>query len=159
MNIEELEKLNSLKDKGIITQKEFDEQKKKILGNKSTPQEASKTKINWRNVGISFLYALGSVLVTSVIATIIMYAYSDLSEKTSTILGRIIYVIWAIIISVIAYKYETKKYKKNAPAWAIFIGVALFQALGVWVASYDLLQIKSGLKELKPENRDKQEKE
>lgn len=44
MNIEELEKLNSLKDKGIITQKEFDEQKKKILGNKSTPQEASKTK-------------------------------------------------------------------------------------------------------------------
>lgn len=89
MNIEELEKLNSLKDKGIITQKEFDEQKKKILGNKSTPQEASKTKINWRNVGISFLYALGSILVTSVIATIIMYAYSDLSEKTSTILGRI----------------------------------------------------------------------
>ena len=159
MNIEELEKLNSLKDKGIITQEEFDEQKKKILGNRSAQQEASKTKINWRNVGISFLFALGSLLVTSAIVAVIMYIYPNISDNTVKNLGRGIFVLWAVIISIIAYKYETKKYKKTAPAWAIFIGVALFKALGVWVASYDLLQIKSGLKELKSENRNKQDKE
>ena len=54
MNIEELEKLNELKEKGIITQEEFDKKKEEMLsgGNKAQKQASN---MNWYNLGISFL--------------------------------------------------------------------------------------------------------
>ena len=53
MDIEKLEKLNSLKEKGVITQEEFDEQKKIILKQGNTPESYNRiakfVKDLWNN--------------------------------------------------------------------------------------------------------------
>lgn len=50
MDIEKLEQLNSLKEKGIITQEEFDEKKKEIL--EETDEARESKGFSWKNVGI-----------------------------------------------------------------------------------------------------------
>lgn len=152
MDIEKLEKLNNLKEKGIITQDEFDNQKRKLLENKKSPKsKTAQTSINWNNIGIAFLFALGSFVLALIVSAIIQYINPPISENTKTGLVKLLFVLLSIILALIASKYEVKKYKNTAPVWAVFVGVLLFDALGVWIVSYELLQIKSGFAELKPE--------
>ncbi len=148
MNIEELEKLNELKEKGVITQEEFDKKKEEMLsgGNKAQKQTSI---INWYNLGISFLFGLGSLGILIIIPLMLYAIDRNVPEATIENLRYLINFIVAIIMSIIAYKLETKKYKNVAPIWATLLGVFLFGPLGVWLVSYDFLQIKDGLKELK----------
>lgn len=61
MNIDELEKLNALKEKGILTQEEFDTKKKELLNREETNSNAISPKrgINWKNFFLSSLVAAG----------------------------------------------------------------------------------------------------
>lgn len=58
MNIEELENLNSLKEKGIITQEEFNEQKKIILEKDSEPKTEHKSNLLEIIGGITSIIAI-----------------------------------------------------------------------------------------------------
>lgn len=134
MNIQKLEKLNELKEKGILSKEEFEKQKQELLvdnkGNNPPPKG-----INWKNFWISFIISL----FWSFIVEIACFVVDD-----SFTIFVLLLVLSAIGLTIVASKLETKKYKNCCPAWEIFIGILLLRGLGVWIASYEFLQIKQG---------------
>ena len=54
MNVKELEKLNELKEKGVITQEEFDKKKKEILAEDDEPKENKKSSF----IKVSIIWSL-----------------------------------------------------------------------------------------------------
>ena len=155
MNIEELEKLNELKEKGIITQEEFDKKKEEMLsgGNKAQKQASN---MNWYNLGISFLCGLGSFGIIVAIPHILYAMNINVSEGRVGDIKSLIFFLFGLIMSIMAYKLETKKYKNATPFWATFLVIGFVGSLvswlgsfAIWFESYELLQIKDGLKELK----------
>ncbi|MBQ9271444.1 MAG: ankyrin repeat domain-containing protein [Alphaproteobacteria bacterium] len=159
MDIEKLEKLCNLKEKGILTQEEFEEEKKKILDIATAREKknehnkvmmAPQKNINWKNVAISFFIALLWMFIFGIVS-VSFQKYID--EKTIKICSVI---LTATILSFLAYKLKTKQYKNYAPAWEVFIGVIFLQAIGVWIVIYQFLQIKEGCAVLKDENAPKE---
>ena len=160
MDIEQLEKLNELKEKGLLTQEEFDKQKKALL----TPEAANKAPVknkkgvNWKNLGKSFIitlfWFLGVIFITSIITDVTITKDSTITEdKAIKGFTNLLYFLSAIGFTIIASKLETKKYKNYCPAWEIFIGVWALRELGVWIAVYEFLQIKQGNATLKEKTK------
>lgn len=77
MNIDELEKLNELKEKGIITQEEFDMQKKEILAD-FVEDETTKAKIVTRANFVSCppMEKQNSISIFSILENIIRICFS-----------------------------------------------------------------------------------
>lgn len=141
MDMEKLEKLSELKEKGLLTQEEFEKQKNALLNNTKDDQHVTQKKgINWKNVVLSFLITIVIVVLIGSISPIYSYVTGDRIEHLFTIIN----IICAMIFTFIAMKLETKKYKGYCPAWEIFIGIVCLQGIGIWIAIYEFLQIKQG---------------
>lgn len=151
MDIQKLEKLTELKEKGVLTQKEFNEEKKKLLSEnekkKDSKQEIKNdsllflSKINWKNIIFSALIAsLGYVLL-------IVLSFLDHLLNLSgdwVFVSRISWGLSAVIMTVFTIKLQASKYKYCAPAWVVFPVVYFLKFFGIWLAAYQLLQIKKG---------------
>lgn len=153
--LEELDKLNNLKEKGILTQEEFDKRKEEILEKQNN---SSKTKgFAWSNLFISFFIALIGLLVSLGLSVILIYC--NTTDFPDDYISYAIYMVIGLLLSCIAFKLESQKYKKTPSFIAIIIGFAIFALptlLGIfggflasWVVLFDILQIKAGNKELK----------
>lgn len=154
MDLEKLEKLNELKEKGILTQEEFDIEKKKILqpeeinveGNvKIKPQKngikiSDKTqKINWKNCFISFFVMIFWMFLLGFISVFFTH-----TTENDTSIYKILILFAAIVYSFRAIAKETYKYKNCAPAWGVFLAIMFLGPIGIWLISYQFLQIKKG---------------
>lgn len=147
MDLEQLEKLNELKEKGILTQEEFDIKKKEILNNKEVTASTKQMGVNWKNVAISFGITLGYFLVFIIYYGVI-FSFNE-SKEVLDIAGIIYRLLTAVVFTILAIKFETKKYKNTVPAWAAFVGILFLREIAVWMISYQFLQIKNGSRELK----------
>lgn len=147
MDIERLEKLSELKEKGIITEEEFNAQKKELLSSK-TSQE-TKTSFSWKNFAVSFLIALIVVLVEVLLA---LGINPDVDSPDFTGALQLLNIALAIVMTIIAVRLKTSSYKRKLPAWAVFLAIVFFGCIGFWVAMYDILQIKQNNAELKSPN-------
>lgn len=156
MDIEKLEKLNELKEKGVLTQKEFNEEKKKLLAEKDEKKDNKKeikndgtsflSKISWKNIIFSALIALsGYILFIALSFLDNMYLLSG----DYIFVSRVSWGVMAVILTILSIKHKTSNYQYNAPAWVVFPAVFFFKFFGAWFAIYQLLQIKKGNAELK----------
>jgi len=149
MNIEQLEKLNELREKGIISQEQFETEKEKILhansDEKSCDSLSKPKKINWKNFGISSFIA--------VIYFIFIFLQSDIEFDDVILYKQGLYVLLNLVISAVftlyAIKINTYKYENCAPAWFVFFVILVTGFLGVWIVTYQFLQIKTGFALLK----------
>ena len=103
MDIEDLEKLNELKEKGIITQEEFDNKKKEIL---KTPKNLS---FSLKNMLVAFFSGILVEIVCIFALSIVHYCDPSL---TSTLILVLLCFILGSIFAMLGVKYETKKYEK-----------------------------------------------
>ena len=78
-----------------------------------------------------------------------MASFFHLSKEVLDIAGIIYRLLTAVVFTILAIKFETKKYKNTVPAWAAFIGILFLREIAVWMISYQFLQIKNGSRELK----------
>ena len=143
MDIEKLEKLNELKEKGIITEEEFNAQKKDLLS--SNPTQEAKTSLSWKNFAISFAIAL-IVLLFEVLLALGISPDVDSPDFTGTL--QVLNIALAIVMTIIAVRLKTSSYKSKLPAWGVFLAILFFGCIGFWVAMYDILQISQGNGEL-----------
>ncbi len=109
-----------------------------------------KKSVNWKNVGVSFLYT-SIYTVFMLFITGIMSTIDEGIARACTIIANLTI---AIILSVYASKLKTYKYKHVAPVWGIIIGMLFFQALAFWIVMYQFLQIKQGNAILKDTNEE-----
>ena len=149
MDIEALTKLSELKEKGLLTQEEFDKQKKALLDTKIDNKTSAETQkgINWKNLGISFLICLIYFLLVACIAG----SYTD-DEKAMKIIAQVFALIAGIIMAILSFSVKSGRYKNCSSPVVIFFVIALVGPLGIWAALYQFLQIKQGnvaLKEIK----------
>lgn len=147
MDLEQLEKLNELKEKGILSQEEFEKKKKELLNDSVALQvkasnPSQKKGVNWKNVGLCFLGALLYFIITIVIVTTILYFAGDDSLKMA--FSRIINIICGIILAVIGKKLNMSQYKGCTAPWVAVIGMLFFGPLYFWFITYKFLQIKQG---------------
>lgn len=158
MNLEKLEKLNELKEKGILTQEEFEAEKKKILHSDTSIADGKKNennkvatmpqkKINWKNVAISFFISLIFSVIT-IFITFNLYNEIDGIALSRIILGPIA----GIIMCILAFSTKSGKYKNCTHPIVVFIVVLLLGPLGIWLGLYEFLQIKQGYAILKDGN-------
>lgn len=159
MDIEKLEKLTELKEKGVLTQKEFNEAKKKLLSEKDEKKDSKKEikndstsflgKISWKNIIFSALIALsGYVLFIALSFLDNMYLFSG----DYIFVSRVSWGVMAVILTLLSIRGKTSHYQYTAPAWVIFPAVFFFKFFGAWFAIYQLLQIKKGNAVLKEGN-------
>lgn len=149
MDVEKLTKLNELKEKGILSEEEFNKMKQELLSdntdNHSVKIKSNKNKgVNWKNVGISFLISVGTLGIAFIIGAILEEMGILYDEKQWKAFWRIFYIFLGVIYAIIASKLETKKYKDCAGAFLVFIVFLFFAALGQWACTYQFLQIKQG---------------
>lgn len=148
MDVEKLEKLNELKEKGVITQEEFNAMKQQILiGNENnidTKIKSNKNKgVNWKNSGISFLISVGIYSIAYIILCILEEFYICPEEYLRGV-GIGMNLAIAGIFQELAKKHKTHLYKKCDSPSLMFIMVLFFGPIGVWAATYEFLQIKQG---------------
>ena len=130
-NLEQLERLGKLKEKGLISEEDFLAQKKKLL-------ESEVKGVNWGNIFLSFLISLAVTLVYLFLSAV--FSYLDILASDSRYI--VLTFILACIFALIAKKLETYKYKNGSPFWGVFIGTMVLPSVAVWVFSYQFLQIK-----------------
>ncbi|MBR5599439.1 MAG: SHOCT domain-containing protein [Alphaproteobacteria bacterium] len=143
MDIEKLEKINDLKEKGIISEDEFNKIKAELITDATNNKDAKidnnkKNRINWKNLGMSFLITSGVFILSFLILGI------DATDVNIKGFSLAVSMIVGIIYTFIAIKLETKKYKNCCPAGFVFIGCYLVGAIGIWILTYEFLQIKQG---------------
>ncbi len=137
--IDQLEKLQSLKEKGVLTQDEFDKQKKELLSlhekiSKDRDNETSKTSI---------FNIISSMLITFVVFVFIIAfaSYNGNFQEDNLWIGIL---LSAIIYSLIALKMKTQKYDAwycQHPA-GVFFGIVLLWLIAFPIYTYAFLQIK-----------------
>lgn len=150
MDLEKLEKLHELKEKGILSAEEFEKKKAELLNeNKTAQTTTSKKGISWKNVGLSFLFALLYLIIMIGIGSLIAYIADNITDKELEYIGRFANLICGIILAFIAKKLNTSQYEKCAPIWGIIVGMLLVGPLGFWIVTYQFLQIKQGYAVLK----------
>lgn len=148
MDIEALTKINELKEKGILTQEEFDKQKQILLNEKSNNKVSVKNKegVNWKNVGISFVISL-------IYSIIILFIYGVYGEVMGKNFFKAICFVSAVVVAIFSFTLKSGKYQNCSSPVAIFFVVGLFGPLGIWAALYQFLQIKQGNVALKEGKR------
>lgn len=141
MNINDLEKLSKLQKQGIITDEEFEREKKKILSGNTNTLNNTKSRFNIKNFVLAFIIAL--------IAWPFLYYVGIGAFKSLDNGYGFANVVSAIICLIISIKINSKKYKNTAGPFTVFIIILLFSGIGIWFAMYEFLQINDGLVELK----------
>lgn len=150
MDLEKLEKLHELKEKGILSAEEFDQKKAELFNENKEIQTASiKKGINWRNFGIAFLCAFLYFVVMVSFGTIIVYVFEDTTDSGLNCINKLANLVCGIILAFIAKKLKTSQYEKCAPIWAIVLGMLWFGAFCFLIIIYQFLQIKGGHATLK----------
>jgi len=135
MNLEKLEKLNELRENGILTQEEFEKQKKELLMNDGDKISTfSEGKFSLKNF---FLSLLGTL--------IFLVAFLSLQHFVPI---RSLWFIGALMFAAFPRMFldsvKSQKYKKcMSPTTAAWLGL-FFGPLGLWIAWYQYLQIKQG---------------
>ncbi|MBQ8785359.1 MAG: SHOCT domain-containing protein [Alphaproteobacteria bacterium] len=87
MDIEKLEKINELKEKGIISEEEFNKMKKELMSETQSHNAIEKNSnqkegINWKNVGISFFMILiYTVLMGRILKHVATLVYSSFNNS------------------------------------------------------------------------------
>lgn len=162
--LKQLEQLNELKEKGIISEEEFVSQKQKLFAADTGKAVKQKEEINWKNVGISLLIALGILVLEGVISVFLDGVVQGIMSEADIAMDEITYlilddatsfllnVILACVLLALAPKYEMRKYKGTLPSWAIVVACVFLGPVAAWIFFYHALQIKAGLKTLKPES-------
>lgn len=130
--ITQLEKLNELKEKGVLTQEEFNSKKQELLNNDC---EVSLVK-NAKTSGVNIVYSIVFTLFA-------MYGIAVLCVGQG-INTWIPIISSAFIYSIIAAKLKTKEY--NAwycqPVLGVFIGVTILWLGAFPIYTYAFVQIK-----------------
>ena len=168
MDIETLEKLVNLREKGVISEQEFESEKQKLLSNapaaEVTAPTATKSKgVNWNNIGISLLIVFLIFVVNSLFVVILYANNSDMSNEARI---TIVMLPWAIIYTWLSIKMNTKKYERCGHPIENFIGIMLLSLIALpvqyvlgylymYYLTYNLLQIKSGNAVLKSAKQQK----
>lgn len=144
MDIQKLEQLCKLKEKGIITEEEFEVEKKKILNISAVNQNinAQSEGINWGNA----LYALVATGFPLLFLAIFFYVGMD---NGSLIPFFIVFVIEAFIFLLRAQKKQTYLYKNCLTPWVLFGLILISGPIAMCVALYQFYQIDDGLAEFK----------
>ena len=128
--ITQLEKLNELKEKGVLTQDEFNSKKQEMLNNDS---KRKKAKTSGANIVYSIVFTL-----------FVMYSITFLCEGLG-IDTWIPMICSAFIYSIIAAKLKTKEY--NAwycqSALGVFIGLTILWLVAFPIYTYAFVQIKN----------------
>lgn len=135
MELEKLEQLNSLKEKGIITQEEFDEQKKKILfGQKKNSNtnkdilEADKDKNIWNNYlscfkkyfqfsGRATRYEYWGFVFINTLTSFVLSLIDIFSETDGILNGLFVLVVFIPTLSV----FVRRLHDVNKSAWTLLI--------------------------------------
>ncbi|MBR5598745.1 MAG: SHOCT domain-containing protein [Alphaproteobacteria bacterium] len=150
MDLEKLEKINELKEKGILSEDEFNKMKQQLLSdntvNNPVKAESNKKKgVNWKNVGISFLITVATLVILGIVGVILEETGIIIADENEwKAFWRFFYIFLGVIYAIIASKLETKKYKNCAGAGTIFLVFFLFGPLAQWAGTYEFLQIKQG---------------
>ena len=165
MNLEKLEKLNELREKGILTQEEFEAEKKKLLQadipNVKPKVKPQKQEIQNKDTKESQTFSLKNFIISFfmmicyLILLIIIVGALDASDKDVGGIHLVVTTLLAILMTFYAIKIETYKYKDCSSAWAIFLVIIFLGPLGIWGATYQFLQIKGGLAKLEDSKKDK----
>ena len=144
MDIEALTKLNELKEKGVLSQEEFEKQKAILLNDGIESQVSTKSKkgVNWKNVGKSFLISLLYSIIIGCIA-------SSIDEELLTNFLKSVWFISAAFMSILAFSVKSGKYQNCSSAGAVFLAVFCLGPIGIWWSLYEYLQIKQGYAVLK----------
>ena len=136
MDIEKLEKLSELKEKGILTEEEFNAQKKELLSSKASQE--TKMSFSWKNLGVSFLITLVVVLVEVLLALGIS---PDVNSPDFTGALQLLNIVLAVVMTIVAVRLKDTPSKRKLPAWAVFLAIVFAGCLGFWVTMYNILQI------------------
>ena len=148
MDIEALTKLNELKEKGVLSQEEFESHKAALLNNTAYNQQTTQQNkgVNWKNVGTSFLISL----IYYIFLVFLIYGIGE--ERAARNCRNVINFLCAIVMAMIAFSQNSGRYKNCSSSLGIFFIVFLLGPIGLWGALYQFLQIKQGnavLKEIK----------
>ena len=117
-------------------------------------RSAQKKGIKWGNVGSSFFIALFYFAATVVLYAVIIQYTGD--KTLAKHISSRVDIVFGIIIALWAKKLKTSQYKNCAPAWAAFVGIWFFGAVGFWMIMYQFLQIKQGYAVLKDEQAEEE---
>ena len=157
MNVAKLELLCELKEKGLLTQQEFDEEKKRLLNPSNFDTTIPKGKICWQNVGWSLIIItwcfIVSILVMKILNATTGMSYDDAAKNVFGVSK----ILMALVLTIIAYKMKTSQYKNCASPLAIFIFTLVWSYLVAFFAIYEFLQIKQGKVALK-QNLEREDK-
>ena len=148
MNIEKLEKLCELKEKGLLTASEFEEEKQKLMASSSSGEEVRSKGINWKNVAISFLVAIVVYIITIPVSK--MVGNNEVSVFLTSVIMQI---FMAIVLTVMACKVKMGRYKNCPSAVAVFIFTLFLGVIAVFFVTYYYLQIEEGCAILKPSKK------
>lgn len=139
MNISDLEKLNELREKGILTQEEFEAEKNKIFyanrskcAKQNSPVKMNYTffsTVNWKNLGISAIVAILYACIAMIV-----------SQKDFAI----IIIVTAFILMLTSIKIKTDNYQKGAHPVTVFWCVIWLSMFGVLWVAYLYLQLFQG---------------
>ena len=128
----------------------------KIKPQKNEIKISDKThKINWKNCLISFLVMISWIFLLGFISVLFTHTTENNASIYNTIPVAVIILITfvAIIYSFRAIAKETYKYKNCAPAWGVFLAIMFLGPIGIWLISYQFLQIKKGFAKPKEINK------
>lgn len=126
MDIEKLQKISDLRDRGILTESEFEEQKRKIMNEDVI--KASQA-INWQNITVSIFIAIGYIIFLGMLKnSIFMY----------------VNIIVGIILSYKSFKLRTNEYEKGISWFWTFILIIFLGPIILGFILYKILQIKDG---------------
>ena len=145
MDLEQLSKIHTLKEQGVISQAEFEMKKQELL---YTPQQQVPVQQNNGNGLKTFLITLGTFIVFLLGGT----TYSYITGEESAVFHAIFIIGTSIFIGTKAKKYEVYKYD----AWYCYYSAFSYVILGIlfWILAfpigvYAILQVKSGAVPLK----------
>ena len=156
MDIQKLEKLSEMMEKGFLTKKEFETQKA-ILFNKKDFEETKKTEvnelekeeINWKNIGLAFLYTL---LVC--VPFVILNGYMLMYHEENFLKGYLSLHFCVIALVLIMFKSLKMDLYQNTSNKAVILPCVFTSGpIVLFFFFYDYLQIKSGVRLLKSDKR------
>lgn len=145
INIERLEKLNTLKEKGIITEEQFKIEKKNILNEARTNQNVTiqSEGINWG----SAIYALCATVIPAL--PLVFSFMIGIDGQVNLVPFFVFLVIEGLIFVAIAQKKQTYLYKKCLTPWALLGLILITGPIAMCIALYQFYQIDDGLVEFK----------
>lgn len=156
MDIQKLEKLSEMMEKGFLTKKEFETQKAILFNKKDFKEtkkpesnELAKEEINWKNIGLAFLYT-SLVYVPFVILIVYMIMY----HEENFLKGYLSLQFCVIALVLIMFKSLKMDLYQNTSNKALILAyVFMFGPIELLFFFYDYLQIKSGVRLLKSDKR------